>query len=119
MVSKRTNVPKPPQSRRPPARTTAERENQLISLATELAEAQLRDGTASAQVISHYLKLGTTRERLEQERLSHENRLLEARTAQLNSQQRTEILYEEVLAAMRSYSGDEPMEDEEGWDDNY
>ena len=88
-----------------PALTPEAREGQLISLAVDLAEQQLRDGTASSQVITHYLKLGTTKERLEREKLEEENKLLRARTENLQSMKRTEELYAEALKAMRNYSG--------------
>lgn len=90
-----------------PARTPEGREGQLISLATDLTERQLRDGTASAQVITHYLKLGSTREKLEQERLMRENELLRAKVEQLASAKRVEELYENALNAMRTYAGQE------------
>ena len=61
-----------------PALTPEARENQLIYLATDLAEKQLREGTASSQVITHYLKLGSTKEKLEREKLAEENNLLRA-----------------------------------------
>jgi len=91
--------------RRPPATTPEARENQLVSLAVELAEEQLRSGTASAQVITHYLKLGTTREQLEQERLRQENALMKAKIDNMASQARVEEMYTKALEAMRSYSG--------------
>jgi hypothetical protein len=97
-----------PQKRRRPATTPEGRERQLVSLAVELAERQLEEGTASAQVITHYLKLGTTRERLEQERLAAENELLRARIEQIASAERTEELYKQALNAMRSYAGEAP-----------
>ena len=87
------------------ATTPEGRENQLISLAMDLAEKQLVEGTASAQVISHYLKLGSTRELMEQERLLRENELLTAKVENLASNKRVEELYEEALRAMRDYSG--------------
>jgi hypothetical protein len=74
-------------------------------LAVELAEEQLRSGTASAQVITHYLKLGTTREQLEQERLRQENALMKAKIDNMASQARVEEMYTKALEAMRSYSG--------------
>lgn len=98
-----------PKKRRPPATTPEGRENQLISLAVELAETQILNGTASSQVISHYLKLGSSRERLEQERLAHENRLTEVKIEALASQKRVEELYGAALNAMRSYAGQEPL----------
>lgn len=93
------------QPRRRRATTPEARENQLISLAVDLAEKQLREGTASSQVISHYLKLGTSREQLEQERLRRENKLLETRVEAIESQKRVEELYTEALTAMKVYSG--------------
>lgn len=88
-----------------PALTPEARENQLIYLATDLAEQQLRDGTASSQVITHYLKLGTTKERLEKEKLEKENELLKAKTEALQSAKRIEALYADAISAMRKYSG--------------
>ena len=93
--------------KRRPATTEINRENQLVSLAIDLAEKQLSEGTASAQVITHYLKLGSTRERLEQERLFRENELLNARVETLASAKKVEELYEAALNAMRSYAGSE------------
>jgi hypothetical protein len=98
-----------PASRRP-ATTLEGRENQLVALATDLAEKQLLDGTASAQVISHYLKLASTREQLEQERLRGENELLNAKIEAMASAKRVEELYESALNAMRVYAGQEAVE---------
>jgi len=81
------------------------RENQLVSLAVDLAEKQLRDGTASSQVITHYLKLGSTKERIEKEILEKQKELIEAKTQSLQSAQRIEELYKNALDAMRKYSG--------------
>ena len=89
----------------PPALTIEARENRCIALAVDLAEKQLREGTASSQVITHYLKLGTTRELLEKEKLEKENLLLRAKTEALQSQKKKEELYSEALNAMRIYSG--------------
>ena len=88
-----------------PALTPEARENQMISLAVDLAERQLQEGTASSQVITHYLKLGSIRERLEREKLEEENKLLKARTEQIQSMKRVEELYEEAIKAMRNYGG--------------
>lgn len=96
-----------------PAISPEARENQLISLAVDLAEQQLRDGTASSQVITHYLKLGTTRERLEKEKLEEENKLLKAKTENLQSQKRVEDLYTKALNAMRKYAGQGDEDDYE------
>ena len=86
-----------------PAETPEARENQLISLAVSLAEKQLAEGTASAQVITHYLRLGSTKERLEKEKLENENKLLQARTEAIESAKRIEELYSKALMAMKSY----------------
>lgn len=99
--------------RRRPASTPEARENQLISMAIDLVEKQIREGTASAQVITHYLKLGSTREQLEQKRLKQENELLKAKVESLASGQRIEQLYEAALNAMRSYAG----QDDRHYDD--
>lgn len=99
---------------RRPATTVEGRENQMISMAVDLAERQLNEGTASAQVISHFLKLGSTRETLEQQRLAAENELLRAKVEALASSKRVEELYQNALDAMRSYAGYEPSEFDDG-----
>lgn len=116
MVARRKDV-EPAKPRRPPAATPEGRENQLVSLAVDLAEKQMLAGTASSQVISHYLKLGSSRERLEQQRLEQENNLLEAKIESMASQKRVEELYTEALEAMRSYAGQPPLELNEHFDD--
>lgn len=98
--------------KRQPAVTEEGRENQLVSLAIDLAEKQLQAGTASSQVITHYLKLGSTRERLEQERLRRENLLLDSKVEAMASRGRIEELYSEALNAMRLYSGTSDSEDQ-------
>ena len=88
-----------------PALSPEARENQLVSLAVDLAEQQLRDGTASSQVITHYLKLGSTKEKIEKEILEKQKELIEAKTQSLQSAKRIEELYANALDAMRNYSG--------------
>lgn len=100
-----------------PATTLEGQENKLVSLAVDLAQKQLAEGTASAQVISHFLKLGSTRELLEQERLARENELLRAKVDALASQKRVEELYASALKAMREYSGQDVPEEDEDYDD--
>ena len=80
----------------------------MVSLAIDLAETQIREGSASSQVITHFLKLGSTRERLEQQRLEHENELTRVKIEAIESQKRVEELYLEALQAMRSYAGQLP-----------
>lgn len=95
---------------RRPAITPEGRENQLISLASDLAEKQLVEGTASSQVITQLLKFGSQRERLEQEKLQHENLLLSAKKEQIQSGKKMEDLYERALKAMKTYQGQEVEE---------
>lgn len=83
----------------------------MVSLAHDLAERQIREGSASSQVITHFLKLGSTRERLEQERLAHENELTRVKIEAIESQKRVEELYMQALDAMRSYAGNQPAPD--------
>lgn len=92
-------------SNKRPALTPEARENQMIALAVNLAEKQLQEGTASSQVITHFLKLGSTKERLEKEKLEEENKLLRAKTEKLQSDKRVEELYTDALNAMRRYNG--------------
>lgn len=103
----------PKKRRGQPAVTEEGRENQLVSLAIDLAEKQLAEGKASSQVITHYLKLGSTREKLEQERLRRENKLLDSKVEEMESRKRVEELYGDALDAMRSYTGQE-IGDEDG-----
>lgn len=88
-----------------PALTPEARENQMISLAVDLAERQLIEGTASSQVITHFLKLGTTKAELEKEKLKRENKVLEAKAKAIESSEEVKVLYENALKAMRNYAG--------------
>lgn len=98
--------------RRAPALTPEARENEMITYAIDLAEKQLREGTASSAVITHYLKLGSSKEKLEREKLQKENELLRAKTEALQSQRRIEELYVDALKAMKLYSGEETDDEE-------
>ena len=88
-----------------PALTPEARENQMISLAVDLAERQLIEGTASSQVITHFLKLGTTKAELEKEKLKRENKVLEAKAKAIESSEEVKVLYENALKVMRNYAG--------------
>lgn len=90
---------------RPPARSAIEQENRCISLAMDLAERKLRDGTASSQLISQFVKYGSSHERLERENQELNNQLLVAKTEQIRSAERVEELYADAIQAMRSYGG--------------
>lgn len=102
-----------------PALTPEARENQLISLAVDLAEKQLQEGTASSQVITHYLKLGSTKERIEKEILEKQKELISAKTEALKSAKRIEELYSNAIKAMRSYSGHDDSNGDEYDDEPY
>lgn len=104
MAKVKTESSKPTPKRRP-ALTPEGRENQMVALAIDLAEQQLRDGTASSQVITHYLKLGSMREKLERERLIEENKLLRAKAEAIESQKEDKINYEKILKALKNYNG--------------
>lgn len=99
----------------PPASTPEARENQLIALAVNLAEQQLRDGTASPSVITHYLKLASTREKLEMEMLKHKTELVTAQTQAIESAKHVEELYQNAIDAMRRYSGSTTEEEPDGY----
>lgn len=104
MAKVKTESPKPTPKRRT-AMTPEGREGQMVALAVDLAERQLREGTASSQVITHFLKLGSERERLERERLAEENKLLRAKTEALEAQKESKVQYEKILKALRNYNG--------------
>jgi hypothetical protein len=88
-----------------PALTPEARENQMAALAMDLVEQRLRDGTASSQETTHFLKLVSSRAKLEQERLKLENELVAAKTKALANAEEIKVLYEEALKAMRRYGG--------------
>lgn len=88
-----------------PALTPEARENQLIALAMDQAEKDLRAGTASSQVITHFLKLGSAKEKLEREKLEEENKMLKAKTEALQAVKKADELYSQAIMAFQSYSG--------------
>lgn len=89
------------------------RQSQLCALAVDLAEEQLRNGTASSQVITHYLKLASKEEELKEKLLAEQVKLAAAKTEALQSAKRVEELYSEALKAMRIYSGQDDAESED------
>lgn len=104
-----------------PAMTPEARENQMIALAVDLAEKQLREGTASSQVITHFLKLASSTERLEKKIKEEQAKMLEAKTEQLKSQKNSEEAYMKAVRAMQEYSGhgvEESNEEEEYYEDD-
>ena len=88
-------------------KTEKGREKQMVALAVDLAEQQLRDGTASAQVITHYLKLATEKEKLEREILAVQKELITEKTKALKSMKQMEDLYTKAIEAMKHYSGND------------
>ena len=106
-MKKTTSASKSKSSASPrPALTPDARENQLICLAIDRAEEQLRNGTASSQVITHFLKLGSSKERLEKEILEKQKDLIDAKTHAMQSTQRIEELYKNAMDAFKRYKGE-------------
>lgn len=99
--------------RRAPAMTLEDREDQLILLAVNLAEQKLLDGTASNSLIGHYLSLGSTKAKLEREKLMKENELLRAKTNQIKAEKESAEQYREVIRAMTSYQGIDEDDEED------
>lgn len=93
------------QKRRPPGKSVESREQQLIHEAMKLAEEKIRDGTATSQILLHFLKAGSVSESLHREKVSNENQLLLAKVDAIESARRQDELYEEAIKAMREYSG--------------
>ena len=112
MRKKDKDLDSPKKRRQRPGMSVEARENQLIALAVDLAEKQLIEGTASSQVITHYLKLGSTKERIEKEILTEQKKLIEAKTEALQSAKRVEELYADAMAAIRNYRGENDPEEE-------
>lgn len=95
-----------------PAITPEARESRMVSLAMDLAEKQMMDGSASSQIITYYLKLGSSLSKLEAEKLKYETALLEVKTKSIESNDRLEKVYNDAIKAMRSYSGHDDEDDE-------
>lgn len=104
--------------RRSPAKTPEERESMLISMAMDRAEQQIADGTASSQLLTHFAKLGSSRERLEQERLRNENEVLRKKVETMEAAVDVKNLMEEALSAFKGYSGkaDSSADDDDYYD---
>ena len=98
-----------------PAISPENREKQLIALAMDRAEEQLWNGTASSQVITHFLKIGSERERIERERLEEENKLLRAKTKALEDGSDMKGMYEQAIKAFRGYAGLDEIDDRDDY----
>lgn len=107
MAQKKVNEANNERPKIRPALTPEGREQQMIALAINAAEKQLLDGTASSQVITHYLKLGTERERLERIKMEHEIALADAKAESLKTTQRLENMFAEFMSAYKTYSGED------------
>lgn len=108
----------PSQSLGRPGLSVESREGQLVSLAYDEAEKRIRNGTATSQLLTHFLKLGTSLAELSKEKLRNENQLLEAKTSKINSEKNSEELYSKALKAFGIYRGEDDSEDyEEDYDD--
>lgn len=110
MATRRAKVEKPEPIQFPPAGTPEERENQLIALAYDAVENRIRNGTASAAELIHFIRAGSKKQQEEIEKLQKENELLRAKTQAIESEKTKEDLYRKAIEAMRSYappSGDE------------
>lgn len=101
--------------RRSPAKTPEERESMLIAMSLSRIEQQIADGTVSSQVLTHFAKLGSSRERLEQERLRNENEVLRKKVQTMEAAVDVKNLMEDALAAFKGYSG-QPFYDEDADD---
>ena len=112
MRKAKTTTPSGSTKRTRPALSPEARENRMIALAMDLAEQQLRDGTASSQLITEFVKRGSTKAKLEKEILAEQKELMAAKTENLRSAKRIEELYADALNAMRSYSGHDEAEDD-------
>lgn len=97
------------------ARTPEARENQLMELAVDLAEKQLSEGTASAMLVTHYVKMASQRARLEQEKLRKEIALIDAKTNAYESDQRNNEMYQRALKAFSLYSGHPDDDGDDEW----
>lgn len=104
--------------RRSSARSAEAREKEVIAAAYDLAEKQIREGTASSQVISHFLKMGSTRDRLEKELMEEKRKLMAAKTEAIESEKELKELYKEAMNAMRTYTGAGSEEDYDEYDED-
>ena len=105
-----------PKRRRGPARSPEAAERRCILSAYELAQQQLDEGTASPSVITHFLKMGTERARLEREKLEKETELLQTKTIAIQESKNMERMFSEAISAMKRYQGASEDEEDDDWD---
>ena len=99
-----------PLRKRPPARTPEAQENRMVALAMDLVEERLRNKTASSQETTHFLKIGSTKERIEKEILEKQKELISAKTESIKSAKVIEELYVNALKAMSQYQGNQKVD---------
>lgn len=97
----------------PPAMNVEDRYDQLIAQALDLAEERIRDKSASNQLIAEIMRYGTTKERLQKEKLRRENEVLRVKAEAMEAQKQSGEMYEEAIRAMKSYTGYSDSDDEE------
>lgn len=102
-----------------PALTPEARESQLISLAYDLVESRLLEGTATSQETTYFLKLASSKTKLENEKLIEENKLLRAKTEAIQSEKKNEEFYAKVLSALKKYNGQGSQDDDQDEHDEY
>lgn len=102
--------------RKKPARTPKQRENQIINLVMDVVEQKIIDGTASSQILCHFLKLATEKERLENDKLRGELELAKARVRQIDMQEDLKSLYEGAVSAMRGYRSTNENDEEQEYE---
>lgn len=101
-----------------PARSDDERERQMINLSYDLAEARMRSGIATSAEICHFLKLGSTRAKYEQEELQENIKLLKAKTDDISEGKRAVAQFDELMKVLKQYGGyedDGEFEEEDGF----
>jgi hypothetical protein len=117
MAARRQSNPDPVPSRRKRVTTPEAQENYLIQMAFEEAERQMLAGTASSQVLTHFLKLGSSREKREMKKLDVDTILAEAKAEQIASMARQDELYSRAIRAIGMYSGQKPVDDDPYFED--
>ena len=118
MAARKKVVKESPPHIYPQVLTPEAQENEMISLAMQRAREQLENGTASSQIIVHFLKLASTSESIEKEKAKRELELLEAKTEAIRAAERVEELYAEAIKAFRRCSYDISTGDSEYTDEN-
>lgn len=91
-----------------PPLSDKDHEAKLISLTLQMAEQQLIDGTASSQVMTHFLRLGSIRSKVELEKLRLENNLLTEKIQSEKMGQQLKEMFQDVMESLRDYQAPPP-----------